>query len=230
MKLSIIDQAGGYATAVAEMNQGETLLAEPGAMVAMSATLEITGQTAAGGFFKAIKRTLAGESFFRQSITASRGAGRVMLAPAMMGDIRIIEMQDSVPYMLQKGAFLASAGSVEIDSKMQGLAKGMFSGEGFFILTASGTGPLLISSFGSIQSVMLGPGEELLVDNGHLVAWPASTAYLLEKAASGWISSLTSGEGLVCRFRGPGEILIQTRNANAFGNWISSFIPKQRGS
>jgi hypothetical protein len=49
------------------------------------------------------------------------------------------------------------------------------------------------------------------VDNGHLVAW--NTKYILERVASGGIiSGLSSGEGLVCKFTGPGTVFMQTRN------------------
>jgi len=49
------------------------------------------------------------------------------------------------------------------------------------------------------------------VDNGHLVAW--NTKYILERIASGGIiSGLSSGEGLVCKFTGPGTVFLQTRN------------------
>ncbi|MFN4152736.1 MAG: AIM24 family protein, partial [Candidatus Sericytochromatia bacterium] len=54
-------------------------------------------------------------------------------------------------------------------------------------------------------------------------AWPSTTSYNVEKASSGWLSSFTSGEALVCRFRGPGKIYIQTRNSASFGNWVSQF-------
>lgn len=54
-----------------------------------------------------------------------------------------------------------------------------------------------------------------MVDNGHLVAW--NTKYILERAASGGIiSGLSSGEGLVCKFTGPGTVFIQTRNPVCF--------------
>lgn len=44
----------------------------------------------------------------------------------------------------------------------------------------------------------------------------------MEKASKkGWISSFTSGEGLVCRFKGPGKIFIQTRNPDGMKNWIA---------
>lgn len=49
------------------------------------------------------------------------------------------------------------------------------------------------------------------MDNGHLVAW--NTKYILERVASGGIiSGLSSGEGLVCKFTGPGTVFMQTRN------------------
>ena len=50
------------------------------------------------------------------------------------------------------------------------------------------------------------------MDNGHLVAW--NTKYVLERVASGGIlSGMASGEGLVCKFTGPGTVFLQTRNA-----------------
>lgn len=53
------------------------------------------------------------------------------------------------------------------------------------------------------------------MDNGHLVAW--NTKYVMERVASGGIiSGLAAGEGLVCKFTGPGTVFIQTRNAVGF--------------
>ena len=64
-----------------------------------------------------------------------------------------------------------------------------------------------------------------MVDNGHLVAWPDYMDYKIEKASGGWVSSLISGEALVCRFTGPGVVLIQTRKPEAFTQWIQSLLP-----
>ena len=79
--------------------------------------------------------------------------------------------------------------------------------------------------YGAIHAINLGPGEEVIIDNGHLVAWPDYMNYKIEKASSGWISSITSGECLVCRFQGPGVVLVQTRNPASFAGWIRSMIP-----
>lgn len=64
----------------------------------------------------------------------------------------------------------------------------------------------------------LADGERYIVDNGHLVAW--NTKYLLERVASGGIiSGLSSGEGLVCKFTGPGTVFLQTRNPVCFSDY-----------
>ena len=49
--------------------------------------------------------------------------------------------------------------------------------------------------------------------------------FLLTGLAAGWIASLTSGEGFVCRFRGPGVVYIQSRNPRGFGSWVRQFLP-----
>ena len=68
-------------------------------------------------------------------------------------------------------------------------------------------------------ALQLQEGEKYIVDNGHLVAWNCS--YVMERVASGGIiSGIVSGEGLVCKFTGPGTIFIQTRNQQAFSAYL----------
>ena len=105
---------------------------------------------------------------------------------------------------------------------MQNLAHGIFSREGFFVLNMTGRGTVFLRSYGTIHAINLEPGEEVVVDNGHLVAWADYMNYKIEKASNGWISSVMSGECLVCRFRGPGVVLIQTRNPAALNAWVGS--------
>ena len=47
-----------------------------------------------------------------------------------------------------------------------------------------------------------------LAPAGHLVAWDARLQYEITKASdAGWIASWLSGEGLVCRFMGQGQVV-----------------------
>ena len=100
-----------------------------------------------------------------------------------------------------------------------------------FLLQISGAGLLLVSSFGAIHRRTLRPGEQYVVDTGHLVAWEGHMQYNIRKAAkSGYLRSFLSGEGMVAEFTGPGEILIQTRNLAAFAGMLKPFFPTQGGS
>ncbi|NLY44211.1 MAG: TIGR00266 family protein [Clostridiaceae bacterium] len=209
-----------------QLRQGETIKAESDAMVSMSATVDVEGSLDRGGILGGIGRMLAGEKFFFQVLTARRGPGEVLLAPSIPGGIIDVELDGTYGLNVQKDGFLAASAGVQVSTQMQNLFKGLFSGEGFFILNISGKGTVFLNSYGAIHAVNIPAGEEVIIDNGHLVAWPDYMTYNLEKASSrGWISSFTSGEGIVCRFRGPGTVLIQTRNPRGFRAWIEKLIP-----
>lgn len=73
----------------------------------------------------------------------------------------------------------------------------------------------------SDPSSQLREGEKYIIDNGHLVAWNCN--YVLERVASGGIiSNMSAGEGLVCKFSGPGTVFMQTRNPAAFSQYMAA--------
>lgn len=208
------------------LQRGEKIKAESDAMIAMSANIEVEGKMEGGILSGLARKFLSGESMFFQELSARRGAGEVLIGHQLPGGILDVELDGSYGLTIQKDGYLASTEDVQVSTKTQNLAQGFLSGEGFFVLNATGKGIVFVSSYGVIHPINLDNGEEYIVDNGHLVAWTDYTQYKIEKASSGWISSLTSGEGLVCRFRGPGIVLIQTRNPDSFANWIRSMIPQ----
>lgn len=212
-----------------DLQKGERLKAESDAMVAMSSQLDVAGSMEGGLLGGIARRFLTGESFFFQTITASRGAGYVLLGHSAPGGIIDVELDGTYNLRVQKDGFLAATDGIQIDTAMQNLAQGIFSREGLFVVNISGRGTVFLSSFGAIHAINLEQGEEVVVDNGHLVAWPDYMHYSIEKASNGWISSFMSGECLVCRFRGPGVVLIQTRNPASFSQWIKRLLPASNG-
>ncbi|MBC8014807.1 MAG: TIGR00266 family protein [Sporomusaceae bacterium] len=218
---------GAFPLLKVQLGKGETLKAESDAMVSMASTIDVEGKIE-GGLLGGIGRMLSGEKFFFQTLSARRGPGEVLLAPAIPGDIVDVELDGSYSLVVQKDGFLAGSMGIEVSSKMQNLMQGLFSGEGFFTLKVSGKGTVFLNSYGGIHAINLEAGEERIVDNSHLVAWPDYMDYKIEKASSGWISSFTSGEMLVCRFKGPGVVLIQTRNPQGFAGWIKQLLPPSK--
>ena len=223
-----IEHQGSFALAVVNLQPEQAISAEAGAMVSMSANVDLHSEMK-GGVFGALKRAVGGESAFVSTFTARGTAGEVTFAPGSPGDVVGIEMNNQV-FMVQSSSYLAGDTSLQVDTKFGG-AKSWFGGEGLFVLQVTGSGLLLISSFGAIHRRTLRPGEQYVIDTGHLVAWEGHMQYNLRKAAkSGFFRSFLSGEGLVAEFTGPGEILIQTRNLRAFASLLKPFFPSQSGS
>src|SRR5687768_5842420 len=222
-----IEHQGAFALAVVHLQPEQTIAAEAGAMVSMSANVDLHSEMK-GGVFGALKRAVGGESAFVSTFTAVGGPGEVTFAPGAPGDVAGIEMQNQT-FMVQSSSYLAGDTSLVVDTKFGG-AKSFFGGEGLFVLQISGAGLLLVSSFGSIHRRTLRPGEQYVIDTGHLVAWEGHMQYNVRKAAkSGFFRSFLSGEGMVAEFNGPGEILIQTRNLAAFAGLLKPFFPSQGG-
>src|SRR5688572_30100538 len=215
-----------FSLAVVQLQAEQSILAEAGAMVSMSAHIELQSQMK-GGLMGALKRTVGGESAFVSTFTARGGPGEVTFAPGMPGDIAALELNSQM-FFVQSSSYMAGDVSLTVDTKWGG-AKTFFSGEGLFVLQVHGTGLLLVSSFGAIHRKRLAPGERYVVDTGHLVAWEGHMQYQLRKAAAGFFRSMVSGEGIVAEFAGPGEILIQTRNLAAFAGVLKPFFPTQGG-
>jgi uncharacterized protein (TIGR00266 family) len=208
------------------LKQGQSVIAEKGAMMYMHRTVEIKTSGRKGGLLKGIVTSALGsESFFVNTFTASSGAGELALVGPTMGDIRPIDVTNQ-GMILQSGAYLASAPEVNLDTKWQGL-KGFLSEKDFVMLHAGGNGTVWTSSFGGIIEMNLRQGEVLSVDTGHLVAFPDNMQFSVRRVG-GWKSTILSGEGLVSDLTGPGKILMQTRHLPAFVRALVPYLPQQR--
>ena len=80
-----------FSLAVLRLQAEQSIQAESGAMVSMSANIELQSQMK-GGFLGAIKRAAGGESAFISTFTARGGPGEVTLAPGAPGDVAAIEL------------------------------------------------------------------------------------------------------------------------------------------
>jgi uncharacterized protein (TIGR00266 family) len=212
-----------YALCRVTLSPGESMRAESGAMVSMSGGVQIETK-ATGGIMKSLGRSiLGGESFFQNTFHAQNG-GEVTLAPELPGDIMTFDLAGH-EIIVQSGSYLASHTDITVETKWGG-AKTFFGGEGLFMLKCSGTGTLVISSYGAIHRVSVPAGQNYVVDTGHIVAFPAGMQYQVRKVG-GMKSTLFGGEGLVCDFQGPGDIFLQTRSPQAFQSWLIPQLPQR---
>lgn len=225
MNIEIVHRPS-YSLAVATLAPNERIRAEAGAMVSMSAGVQIETK-AEGGLLKSLGRAvLGGESFFQNFFQAGPQGGEVTLAPELPGDVVLLELAGGTMF-IQSGSFMACETGVDLNAKVSG--KAFMAGEGLSILEAKGNGKLLVSSYGAIYEKNLAAGEKYVVDSSHLVAFDG-TVSVQPRTVGGLKSTLLSGEGLVIEMTGPGRVLIQTRSPQALINWIIPQIPRQSSS
>ena len=91
---------------VCELESGEMMITEKGAMSWMSPNMQMN--TVGGGIGKIFGRMVSGESMFVNTYTAMNGQGTIAFASSFPGCIRAFEIQPGSDIVCQKSAFLAS--------------------------------------------------------------------------------------------------------------------------
>jgi uncharacterized protein (TIGR00266 family) len=219
-----IENGPVFTTLTLRLEPGETIRAEAGAMVSMSPTLELKSKTQGRGLGGMLRAAIGGEGFFASEYTAEGGAGELVLAPATPGSVLTFDLKGET-ILAQGGAYLA--GAIDLELSTQGSLKALVSGEGLFLQKISGVGQVFLSTYGAVFEKELAAGEHYIVDTGHLVAFQESVTYTIRKAARGLVSTVMSGEGLVCNFQGPGKLWIQSRNLKGFAQLIARLLPSK---
>ncbi len=223
MDIQLIHQPDS-AIAKVSLNAGEEIVAQAGAMVAMSGFINTSTtlrKGKGGGIMGGFKRMLGGESLFLSVFRSPTPDGEVFLAPRFMGDILVYEMRGQ-ELVVQAASYLASANEVDLDLGFQGM-KSLFSGESIFWLSITGFGSVILTSFGGIYEIDV--NGDYVVDTGHIVAFERSLDFRIDKANKSWLGAFFGGEGFVCRFHGRGKVYCQTHNPGSFGSMVGSQLP-----
>jgi uncharacterized protein (TIGR00266 family) len=208
-----------YSMLVVNIDPGETITGEAGAMTYMSPTIEPHTRKREKSLLGSLGLAVVGrQSFWVNDYSATGGPGEVGLVAAPVGDIETLEVKPNQGYVIQKAAYIASTQNVDLDVKWEGFAKGLF-GQGLFMIKVTGNGTLFINTFGAIDKHTLNTGQTMIVDNFHLVGFSNTCQYQVTKFG-GLKETLLGGEGLVTRITGPGDIYIQTKNLREFADWL----------
>lgn len=207
-----------YSMAYVHLEAEESVFAEKGAMVALSAGVEVSAHMDGGVVRSAVRRAMAGESFFFSRYRSQVHRGWVALAPRFPGDISPVELGMMGPLLIQSGSLLGYAESIDVVTRV-GSFQQVVMREGATVMRAEGVGTLLLCAYGGIQRFDVLPGQQMVVDTGHLVAWSASLGMKVGPL-SGVVTSALTGEGLVCAFTGPGAVFVQTRAEQQLESWL----------
>ncbi len=218
-----LDRGPAYTVLKITLRRGESVHAQPGAMMLMAGVGVETGMQ--GGVLKGFMRALmGGESPWINTYRAEEDGAQVWLVPSGPGDIAYVPLEGQT-LVIQDRGYLAHHGEVSIGVAFRGW-KG-FLAEGELVwLKAEGQGGVWISAFGALEEIVLQEGERLTVDNFHLVAMDAQVQHRIRKFG-GLKSAFLGGEGLVVDLVGPGRIYLQTRTERGLVESLLPFWPKR---
>lgn len=205
------------------LDSGESIITEGGGMSWMSPNM--TMQTTAGGFGKAIGRMFSGESIFQNIYTAQGGPGMIACASSFPGSVKVFNVTPQNPIILQKSAFLCAQMGVELSVYFRkNFGAGLFGGEGFILQKVSGNGLCFAEFDGHVVEYDLAPGQQIIIDTGNLAAMTAS-CQMNVKTVSGVKNVLFGGEGLFNTVvTGPGKVWLQSMPAAKLAMLLSGYV------
>ena len=208
---------------IINLESGEKVVTEGGGMSWMTPNMKM--ETSGGGLGKMFSRAVSGESVFQNIYTAEGGPGLFAAASSFPGSIRAFEIAPGKSVILQKSAFLASVGNVELSVHFKkSLGAGFFGGEGFIMQKVSGQGTCFAEFDGHVVEYDLEAGQQLVVDTGN-VAGMDETVTLDIQRVKGLKNMAFGGEGIFNTvLTGPGKVYLQTMPASSLASVIQPYI------
>ena len=204
---------------------GEKMINEGGSMSWMSPNMKME-TTTNGGVGKAFGRMFAGEKMFQNVYTAEGGNGMIAFASSFPGSIRAFEITPGQDMVFQKSAFLAGEAGVNLSIFFnKRFRAGLFGGEGFIMQRVSGQGIVFAEFDGHVIEYDLQPGQQIIVDTGHLAAMSATCSIDIQ-SVPGVKNMLFGGEGLFNTvITGPGHVWLQTMPISNVAGILRPYLP-----
>ena len=210
---------------ICELEAGETMITESGAMSWMSPNMKME-TSSGGGIGKIFGRAFSGESLFLNKYSAQGGAGTIAFASSFPGAIKAFQISDGQNIIAQKSSFLAGTAGVELSTYFQKrLGAGFFGGEGFIMQKLSGNGMVFLEFDGYIKEYELQVGQQIIVDTGYLAAMSGSCQMDI-RTVPGIKNKFFGREGLFNTvITGPGKIWLQSMPITQVANVLSPYFP-----
>jgi uncharacterized protein (TIGR00266 family) len=223
-------KGGDFPVLLINLESGETITTEGGAMAWMSPNMEMATE-GGGSFGKALGRLFSGEKIFRNQYTATGGRGLLAITAQLPGSILAMDITPSTPLIVQKSSFLACTEGVSTEVFFNKKAStGLFAGEGFIMQKVFGNGTVFLEVDGSTMEYELESGQSIIVDTGNLAMMDVTCTMDIQ-SVKGVKNVLFGGEGLFNTvITGPGKVTLQTMSVRNVAEAIIPYLPSQSSS
>tara|TARA_Y100000310_G_C20701809_1_gene830653 strand:+ start:7745 stop:8467 length:723 start_codon:yes stop_codon:yes gene_type:complete len=192
-----------------ELGKADTINAQAGSLIYKTGNVVI--EVESKGVGKIFKRMITGESLFLTKYKTVDGSGIVGVAGNIPGKIKSFDLKQGESIIAEKGAYLCSDQTIDIDIKfVKKIGAALFGGEGIILQKINGPGTVLVHAAGDLIEYNLKKGERMDVDTSHIVAFEESVDYDIRRVG-GVKSTVFGGEGLfLAQMTGPGKVVLQS--------------------
>ncbi|VVC71613.1 Mitochondrial biogenesis AIM24 [uncultured archaeon] len=208
-----------------ELEDGESVYSESGAMGWMSANIEMKTESR-GGIAAGIGRMFSGESIFLTNFTAKGGKGFVAFNSEYPGKIIRLDLKAGEEMICEKDGFMAAQQTVKLSTHFnKKLGAGLFGGEGFILQKIAGPGTAFVNFSGEITEMALEAGQVLKVDTGCVAMFEPSVKFDIARVP-GVKNMFLGGEGIfLATLEGPGKVWLQSMPISGLAGAIRKYIP-----
>ena len=216
---------GSFPAVNMELNAGETVITQSGAMAWCDSNIEMS-TNAEGGLLKSLGRMFSGASLMFVRHTAMQDESKITFSASFPGTIKEFMVDDQHEYIAQKSAFLVAQDTVSVDATINNnFWAGLLGGEGFVLQKFTGNGLLLAEIDGSVVELDLKEGESIKVETGHVALFESRVKYDVE-SVKGFKNVFFGGQGLfLTTLTGPGKVWLQTLTAQDMAQKLIPFMP-----
>jgi uncharacterized protein (AIM24 family) len=216
------------------LKPGESVVCEPGAMIAHDDGVEAMAVTGSGLWDIVSRYTFGGEKILQDKYTNAKSSEckSITLTVPFPGGKIVPVMLDKVTSMVFcPGAWLASKGTdIHFDATLvKSIYAGVFAGRGFVLPTISGSSPTFLCGGGTILSRILRHRESIVIDETSFLACECTVD--IKACRAGSVSMmLCGGEGAFqCKLTGPGMVILQSMPVTAMTQGTASAAKMANG-
>ena len=152
-----------------------------------------------------IKSLLADEAVYRPTYT---GTGVITLESSL-GGFHVLDLKGE-SWILERGAYWASDGSVDISFRRERMQTAIWAGEGPIYLQTRvrGHGKVVLTTRGPVEEIVLGEGKKVAAEGKYVICRTGDVSFKVKRSTKNYLGRFTSGEGRVRVYEGTGRILL----------------------
>ena len=210
------------------LDPGDSLISTHGELAWMSANVQLTQTTSAGGqkgFMSGLKRAVGGGGIFLTKYEAQGGQGLLAFAAKLPGRIFEIAVAPGQGFLVHRHGWVCGTdGIVPSVGLQQTIRGGLDGGDGFLLQKLEGEGRAWIELSGEVLTFDLAAGQTMRGHPGHVGLFQDKVSFTIQRLP-GLTNIAFGGDGYhLVSLTGPGNVWLQSMPVPVLAQALSPYL------